>query len=40
MYPCPDGPPFYPVPRPENAARYSEYRKLAAERNDVPAGVR
>ena len=28
-YPCADGDPYYPVPRPENAARYREYHALA-----------
>ena len=30
-YPCADGEPFYPVPRPENEARYQRYKALAAE---------
>jgi UDP-galactopyranose mutase len=28
-YPCADGDPYYPVPRPENQARYQRYRELA-----------
>ena len=29
------GDPYYPVPRPENAALYAQYKQLAAERRDV-----
>ena len=29
-YPCDDGDPYYPVPRPENAAIYRQYEALAA----------
>jgi UDP-galactopyranose mutase len=33
-YPCDHGDPYYPVPRPENAALYRKYERLAqAERN-------
>jgi UDP-galactopyranose mutase len=28
-YPCADGDPYYPVPRPENTALYQRYKKLA-----------
>ncbi len=30
-YPCDSGDPYYPVPRPENAAIYKKYEALAAE---------
>jgi len=30
-YPCNDGDPYYPVPRPENAALYKKYEALAGE---------
>ena len=29
-YPCAEGDPYYPVPRPENAALYHKYQELAA----------
>jgi UDP-galactopyranose mutase len=28
-YPCADGDPYYPIPRPENAELYQRYRVLA-----------
>jgi UDP-galactopyranose mutase len=34
-YPCADGDPFYPIPRPENAAIYAKYRELASSRPNV-----
>jgi UDP-galactopyranose mutase len=34
-YPCAEGDPYYPVPRPENAARYREYQALANRTPDV-----
>jgi len=34
-FPRDDGDPYYPVPRPENAAIYAEYRALAEETSDV-----
>jgi UDP-galactopyranose mutase len=34
-YPCAEGDPYYPVPRPENAARYREYQALASRTPDV-----
>jgi UDP-galactopyranose mutase len=34
-YPCADGDPYYPVPRPENAARYKQYQALAAATPNV-----
>ena len=34
-YPCADGDPYYPVPRPENALLYKQYKALA----DVTPGV-
>ncbi|MBT9292549.1 UDP-galactopyranose mutase [Prosthecodimorpha staleyi] len=34
-YPCADGEPFYPVPRPENEALAQRYRKLAAAETRV-----
>jgi UDP-galactopyranose mutase len=34
-YPSAEGPPYYPVPRPENTARYRRYRQLAGEMPDV-----
>jgi UDP-galactopyranose mutase len=34
-YPCDDGDPYYPVPRPENRERYRAYRQLAAAEPDV-----
>ena len=30
-FPCDDGDPFYPIPRPENAALYDKYKTLADE---------
>jgi UDP-galactopyranose mutase len=30
-YPCDEGDPYYPVPRPENAALYARYRALAEQ---------
>lgn len=29
-YPCAEGDPYYPIPRPENAELYKQYQKLAA----------
>jgi len=38
-YPCADGDPYYPVPRPENRELYKRYQKLAAsERNVIFVG--
>ncbi|HYR12193.1 MAG TPA: UDP-galactopyranose mutase [Longimicrobium sp.] len=34
-YPCDDGDPYYPVPRPENAELYRRYRALAEETEGV-----
>jgi UDP-galactopyranose mutase len=34
-YPCDDGDPYYPVPRPENAELYRKYRALAEETEGV-----
>jgi len=34
-YPKPEGDPYYPVPRPENAALYAKYQLLAAESKNV-----
>ncbi len=34
-FPGPEGDPYYPVPRPENAALYRRYRALADARTDV-----
>ena len=34
-YPCDDGDPYYPVPRPENQARFKQYEALALARRDV-----
>jgi UDP-galactopyranose mutase len=34
-YPCAEGDPYYPVPRPENAELYKEYKTLADAREDV-----
>jgi len=34
-YPQADGDPYYPVPRPENAARYKQYKRLADETPEV-----
>ena len=34
-YPTASGDPYYPIPRPENAARYREYEVLAAATPDV-----
>src|SRR5690606_34035385 len=34
-YPCAEGDPYYPVPRPENAALYRRYKALA----DATPGV-
>lgn len=34
-FPCDDGDPYYPVPRPENAELYKRYKALADECDDV-----
>lgn len=34
-YPCNDGEPYYPIPRPENAQLYARYRALAEATPDV-----
>jgi UDP-galactopyranose mutase len=34
-YPTDDGEPYYPIPRPENAALYERYRALASAKADV-----
>ena len=34
-FPCSDGDPYYPVPRPENAELYKRYKALADETPDV-----
>lgn len=34
-YPCDGGDPYYPVPRPENAALYKQYEALAAQAQGV-----
>jgi UDP-galactopyranose mutase len=34
-FPCADGDPYYPIPRPENAARYARYEALANATEDV-----
>jgi UDP-galactopyranose mutase len=34
-YPCADGDPYYPIPRPENAALYRRYQTLAENDRDV-----
>ena len=34
-YPCDEGDPYYPVPRPENQARFKQYEALALARRDV-----
>jgi len=34
-YPTPDGDPYYPVPRPENAEMYKKYEELARSMTDV-----
>ena len=34
-FPCADGDPYYPVPRPENAELYKRYRTLAEGTSDV-----
>jgi UDP-galactopyranose mutase len=34
-YPCDDGDPYYPVPRPENEALFKRYEMLAREATDV-----
>jgi UDP-galactopyranose mutase len=34
-YPCSGGDPYYPVPRPENAALYRKYQALAEEEGNV-----
>jgi UDP-galactopyranose mutase len=34
-YPCDEGDPYYPVPRPENAETYKRYEKVAARTRDV-----
>jgi len=34
-YPCADGDPYYPIPRPENRALYERYRALAAAQRGV-----
>ncbi len=34
-YPCDEGDPYYPVPRPENAELYKQYKALADETPEV-----
>lgn len=34
-YPRAEGDPYYPIPRPENEARYQEYKQLAEQEADV-----
>ncbi len=34
-YPKPEGDPYYPIPRPENAALYAKYKELADRQTDV-----
>ncbi len=34
-YPCSEGDPYYPIPRPANQALYKKYEALAATRHDV-----
>ena len=34
-YPCNDGDPYYPVPRPENAELFKRYEQLARSMRDV-----
>jgi UDP-galactopyranose mutase len=34
-YPCADGDPYYPIPRPENQALYRRYAALAREHSEV-----
>jgi UDP-galactopyranose mutase len=34
-YPTDDGDPYYPVPRPENAELYAQYKQLASEERDT-----
>lgn len=34
-YPCDEGDPYYPVPRPENQALFKQYEALALARRDV-----
>ena len=34
-YPKPEGDPYYPIPRPENAALYAKYKELADRQADV-----
>jgi UDP-galactopyranose mutase len=34
-FPCDDGDPYYPVPRPENAELYKKYEQLALAAHDV-----
>lgn len=34
-YPCADGDPYYPVPKPENDELYAKYKKLADETSNV-----
>lgn len=34
-FPCDDGDPYYPIPRPENAALYKKYQELAEATPDV-----
>lgn len=34
-YPTAEGDPYYPVPRPENAALYKKYEKLAADKSNT-----
>ena len=34
-YPSADGPPFYPVPQPQNAALYRQYQALSLEQPNV-----
>lgn len=34
-YPCSEGDPYYPIPRPENAELYKKYKELAERANSV-----
>jgi len=34
-YPCPEGDPYYPIPRPANEALYKRYETLAQQHDDV-----
>ena len=34
-YPCAEGDPYYPIPRPENQALFRRYDELAAREGDV-----